>query len=124
MQVKDIFALIQKLIDAAPEKAASVDAVLAFEITGDNFGPGDEQGFYAVVLKENPKVYFGEEALDYVPEKGSDVTYTLSADSLKKFVHDPYKVTDAFFDGSLKVRGNYELEQKIREQLEKAAPGR
>lgn len=120
--IKEIFAKFESEIRRQERDAAAVDAVLAFEFTGPGGGVHPEQGLYILKLNDKqgpPRVVSGIEALDFKPEKGFDLTYTIEVDNFKALYADPNKVSDFFFDKKLGIRCNDELEPKVQEALRK-----
>lgn len=120
MEIKDIFAKFESEIRRAPRDAASVDAILAFEFTGPNGGVHPEQGLYILKLNDKqgpPRVIPGEEALEFRPALGFDITYKLEVDDFKTLVGDPSKISDFFFGKKLGITFNDELEPKVQEVL-------
>jgi hypothetical protein len=120
MNIKQIFEKFEQEIRRQESAAAAVDAVLAFEFIGPGGIIHPEQGLN--VLKLNalggpPKVVTGYDALQFRPEKGFDLTYTIEVDHFKQLHANPDLVSDFFFDKKLLIRCNDELEPKVQEAL-------
>lgn len=101
MTVKDIFE--NKIAKRAPE-ATDIDAVFAFNITGDDGGQWvvDLTGEGTVVEGTSDK---------------ADCTIELDADNFKALVSGEAQGAMLFMNGSLKIAGNMGLAMKLGQVL-------
>ncbi len=98
--------LFEKLPGAfIPEKAGDLDAVIQFELTGE-----EESDWYLVIKDKTVKVEKG---------KNEGATMTLSADSqdYKDIVTGKTNAMNAFMQGKVKLQGNLNLAMKFAEMF-------
>lgn len=98
--------LFEKLPSAfIPEKAGDLDAVIQFELTGE-----EASDWYLVIKDKTVKVEKG---------KREGATMTLSADSgdYKDIVTGKINAMNAFMQGKVKLQGNLNLAMKFAEMF-------
>lgn len=98
--------LFEKLPGAfIPEKAGDLDAVIQFELTGE-----EASDWYLVIKDKTVKVEKG---------KSEGATMTLSADSgdYKDIVTGKINAMNAFMQGKVKLQGNLNLAMKFAEMF-------
>ena len=98
--------LFEKLPGAfIPEKAGDLDAVIQFELTGE-----EASDWYLIIKDKTVKVEKG---------KSESSTMTLSADSgdYKDIVTGKINAMNAFMQGKVKLQGNLNLAMKFAEMF-------
>ena len=101
----DVFTEINNRLEADPSKAAGLDAVYAFDLSGDDGGEyhivlHDGKGKAGPGAPENPKI-----------------TISMAADDFVDLATGKLDGTAAFMSGKLKVKGDMGLAMKLQKVL-------
>ncbi|MCF8566943.1 SCP2 sterol-binding domain-containing protein [Alicyclobacillus tolerans] len=103
---KEIFEKINDSLSSDPAKAAGINAVYQFNLTGE------DEGVYQVVLRPD-----GAYAVEGQPES-SNCTLEMAASDFKDMVEGKLNGTAAFMSGKLKVNGDMGLALRLQTVLQ------
>ena len=102
----DIFQQINQNLADDPSKAAGVNAVYAFDLSGDEGGP------YHIVMKDG-KGEAGPGAVE-----NPNITITMAANDLVDLATGKLDGTMAFMSGKIKIKGDMGLAMKLQSVLQ------
>ena len=102
----DIFAQINQNLADDPSKAAGVNAVYAFDLSGDEGGP------YHIGMKDG-KGEAGPGAAE-----NPNITITMAANDLVDLATGKLDGTMAFMSGKIKIKGDMGLAMKLQSVLQ------
>ncbi len=105
MNTKEIFAEMQKRMDANPDKVSGIKAVFQFEITGAD--PGN----YSVAIGGGSAKVM--EGLSESP----NVTITMDSSDFTDMVEGRLDSVTAFMGGKLKIKGDMMLAMQLQNLL-------
>lgn len=101
----DVFTEIQSRLEADPSKAANLNAIYAFDLSGD------EGGQYHIVLKDGKG-----EAGAGAPEN-PNITISMKDSDFVDLAMGKLDGTMAFMSGKLKIKGDMGLAMKLQSVL-------
>jgi putative sterol carrier protein len=101
----DVFTEINTRLEANPAKAASMNAVYQFDLTGDDGGQ------YHIILKDGKG-----EAGPGAPEN-PNITITMAANDFVDLSSGKLDGTMAFMSGKIKIKGDMGLAMKLQSVL-------
>jgi putative sterol carrier protein len=105
MTIKEIFAEMQKRMDANPGKLGGIKAVFQFEITGA------DSGNYSVAIGD------GSAKVSEGASDSANVTVTMASSDFADMVEGRLDSMAAFMGGKLKVKGDTMLAMQLQSLL-------
>jgi putative sterol carrier protein len=102
MTVEQMFAGIQKKLDASPGQVPDLNAVYQFNLTGP------EEAVYHIAFTD------GTGVVGQGPSHAADLTVTMSAEDFEKMITGKLNAFTAFMSGQIKLQGDKMLAMKIQ----------